>query len=149
MYIINELVVRTKVHLYLSCNLFQAMGIPFRRLICASNSNNVLTEFFNTGRYNMIGRSLHLTATPAIDILKSSNLERFLYHVTYDNAAKVKGYYDKLDQEQYFTVEKSVRPNNLVLFCFSFINKFFAFVIRIYAILRASSELTGVWKVAV
>lgn len=55
------------------------MGIPFRRLICASNDNNVLTEFFNTGVYDLRSRSLKVTAAPAIDILYSSNLERFLY----------------------------------------------------------------------
>ena len=42
------------------------MGIPFRRLICASNVNNVLTEFFQTGCYNLTARKLLTTASPAI-----------------------------------------------------------------------------------
>ena len=46
--------------------LLQEMGIPFRRLICASNVNNVLTEFFQTGCYNLTSRKLLTTASPAI-----------------------------------------------------------------------------------
>ena len=58
------------------------MGIPFNNLVCASNENNVLTEFFHTGSYNMATRRLQPTISPSIDILKSSNLERLIYHVS-------------------------------------------------------------------
>lgn len=54
------------------------MGLPVHKLICASNANNVLTEFFETGRYNRL-REFHATASPSMDILISSNLERLLY----------------------------------------------------------------------
>ena len=84
------------------------MGIPFRRLICASNMNNVLTEFFNTGRYTLAGRKLHQTAAPAIDILKSSNLERLIHHVTYMDHKKVRDYYNTLDTQGYFKLDKEV-----------------------------------------
>lgn len=55
------------------------MGLPIKRLICASNVNNVLTEFFRTGVYNR-NREFHKTISPSMDILISSNLERLLYH---------------------------------------------------------------------
>ncbi|MBQ9487244.1 MAG: threonine synthase [Selenomonadaceae bacterium] len=55
------------------------MGLPVKRIICASNANNVLTEFFKTGVYNR-NREFHKTISPSMDILISSNLERLLYH---------------------------------------------------------------------
>lgn len=54
------------------------MGIPVHRFVCASNSNNVLTEFLQTGRYNR-NRAFYTTSSPSMDILISSNLERLLY----------------------------------------------------------------------
>lgn len=59
------------------------MGLPVGRLICASNKNNVLTAFLNTGVYD-IRREFYKTTSPSMDILISSNLERLLYHVTED-----------------------------------------------------------------
>ena len=53
------------------------MGLPVGKLVCASNENNVLTEFFATGRYNK-NREFHITRSPSMDILISSNLERLL-----------------------------------------------------------------------
>jgi len=60
------------------------MGLPINKLICASNDNNVLTEFLNTGQYN-IKRELKLTSSPSMDILISSNLERLLFHLRNDD----------------------------------------------------------------
>ena len=57
------------------------MGLPVGRLICASNANDVLTEFFHTGTYNRV-RPFHVTASPSMDILVSSNLERLLYFMS-------------------------------------------------------------------
>ncbi len=54
------------------------MGLPVRRFVCASNANDVLTEFIRTGVYNK-NRPFHLTISPSMDILVSSNLERLLY----------------------------------------------------------------------
>ena len=56
------------------------MGAPIGKLICASNSNNVLTDFINTGVYNR-NRQFKTTISPSMDILISSNLERFIYHL--------------------------------------------------------------------
>ena len=57
------------------------MGLPVGKLVCASNRNNVLTEFFETGTYNA-RREFFKTTSPSMDILVSSNLERLLYHIT-------------------------------------------------------------------
>ncbi len=64
------------------------MGVPFERLLCASNSNNVLSDFLASGRYEIADRSLVKTASPSMDILVSSNLERLLYELT-GNGAQV------------------------------------------------------------
>lgn len=58
--------------------LAKKMGLPVRRLICASNVNNVLTDFINTGIYDR-NRQFHTTISPSMDILISSNLERLLW----------------------------------------------------------------------
>ena len=60
------------------------MGAPIKKLICASNSNNVLTDFINTGVYNK-NRDFYTTVSPSMDILISSNLERMLYHLCDDD----------------------------------------------------------------
>ena len=57
------------------------MGIPIGKLICASNQNNVLTDFFKTGTYDM-NRPFYTTISPSMDILESSNFERFLYYIS-------------------------------------------------------------------
>lgn len=57
------------------------MGVPIGKLICASNRNNVLTDFFKTGTYDM-NRQFYTTISPSMDILESSNFERFLYYVS-------------------------------------------------------------------
>ena len=62
----------------LAAYIAKLMGLPIAKLICASNSNNVLTDFFNAGKYDR-NRHFHLTTSPSMDILISSNLERLLY----------------------------------------------------------------------
>jgi threonine synthase len=64
------------------------MGLPVNKLICASNDNKVLYDFFKTGTYD-INRDFIVTVSPSMDILISSNLERLLYHESGDTA-KVK-----------------------------------------------------------
>lgn len=64
------------------------MGLPVGKLICASNRNNVLSDFFRTGNYS-IKRALYSTNSPSMDILISSNLERLLFHMSGQNAAYI------------------------------------------------------------
>ncbi|MCL2741530.1 MAG: threonine synthase [Oscillospiraceae bacterium] len=66
----------------------RAMGLPIGRLTCASNMNDVLTEFFATGAYES-GRAFHRTMSPSMDILVSSNLERLLYEAAGRDGAAV------------------------------------------------------------
>ena len=61
------------------------MGLPVGKLVCASNANNVLTDFLQTGIYDR-QRDFYQTISPSMDILVSSNLERLLYHLTEDTA---------------------------------------------------------------
>ena len=63
------------------------MGLPIRTLICASNDNKVLYDFFRTGEYNK-NRAFHVTVSPSMDILISSNLERLLAHMGGQAATK-------------------------------------------------------------
>ena len=57
----------------------QEMGVPIEKLLVASNENNILTQWINTGVYDIRGKELKLTKSPAMDILKSSNIERVIY----------------------------------------------------------------------
>lgn len=68
----------------------KCMGLPVHKLICASNANNVLTDFLRTGVYDR-NRDFYKTITPSMDILISSNLERLLFHLTEDTG-KVAGW---------------------------------------------------------
>lgn len=71
------------------------MGLPVKKLICASNSNDVLTEFINTGVYNR-NRRFYTTVSPSMDILVSSNLERLLYELSGKDAELIKQFMAEL-----------------------------------------------------
>ena len=79
-----------------ACYLAKLMGTPIEKLICASNENDVLTEFLSSGVYDR-NRAFHTTMSPSMDILISSNLERLLY-VTL-GSEKTKGYMQELATE--------------------------------------------------
>ena len=71
------------------------MGVPIKRLVCASNENNVLTEFISTGVYS-VDRPFLKTMSPSMDILVSSNLERFLFDLAGKDSMVVKGWMEEL-----------------------------------------------------
>ena len=73
-------------------------GLPVDKLICASNRNNVLTQFFNTGVYDR-NRPFHLTDSPSMDILISSNLERLLFLLCDGDDAQVREWMESLKRE--------------------------------------------------
>lgn len=83
------------------------MGLPIERLLCASNSNKVLTDFINTGIYDK-RREFFKTISPSMDILVSSNLERLLYSVTDQNAEQVADYMKRLNTEGLYQIDNDV-----------------------------------------
>lgn len=83
------------------------MGIPVNKLICASNANNVLTDFINTGVYDR-NRSFYTTVSPSMDILISSNLERLLYHLSDENDAQIREWFGKLAKDGKYSVTPEV-----------------------------------------
>lgn len=84
------------------------MGIPVKKLICASNSNNVLTDFINTGVYDK-NRAFYTTVSPSMDILVSSNLERLLYALSGRDSGVTKGYMDALKAKGAYEVSDVVK----------------------------------------
>ncbi len=85
----------------------KAMGVPINKLICASNSNNVLTDFINTGVYDR-NRSFYTTISPSMDILISSNLERMLYELTDKDDEKIALWQSQLKESGKYTVDETV-----------------------------------------
>lgn len=83
------------------------MGLPINKLVCASNSNNVLTDFINTGVYDR-NRKFYTTVSPSMDILISSNLERLLYHLTDGNDKQIAEWFGKLSKEGRYEVTPEV-----------------------------------------
>ena len=86
--------------------LAKLLGLPVGKLICASNANNVLTDFIRTGVYDR-RRELHKTDSPSMDILVSSNLERLLYLMSGDCALVAKLMND-LNTQGYYQVPQSL-----------------------------------------
>ena len=82
------------------------MGLPIGRLICASNDNNVLTEFLRTGVYDR-NRPFFQTTSPSMDILISSNLERLLYHATAGDTDRVRGWMNDLNARGRYEVDSA------------------------------------------
>lgn len=80
------------------------MGLPIRRLVCASNQNNVLTDFLRTGVYES-KRPFYKTYSPSMDILVSSNLERFLTEITKHNFLKIQNWYLELQEKGRFKID--------------------------------------------
>lgn len=86
------------------------IGLPVHQFIVASNENNVLTDFFQTGRYDR-QRPFKVTNAPAMDILVSSNLERLLYFASGGNSAEIMGYMQDLVEKGYYDITAKTRKN--------------------------------------
>ncbi|XP_026565866.1 threonine synthase-like 1 [Pseudonaja textilis] len=84
------------------------MGIPIRKCICASNQNNALTSFLKTGLYDLQGRQLMPSLSPAIDILKSSNLERYLHLIANGDGQLVTQLLLSLENQQRFQLPEEL-----------------------------------------
>ena len=84
------------------------MGVPIGKLICASNENKVLYDFFETGRYDR-NREFILTASPSMDILISSNLERLIYWITGEDAAQNAAFMKALNEQGCYEITRDMR----------------------------------------
>ena len=83
------------------------LGVPIQTLVCASNENDVLVDFFHTGTYNR-QRKFEVTSSPSMDILVSSNLERLIFEMTGSNAEETKALMDSLTNNGQYHIEKDV-----------------------------------------
>lgn len=83
------------------------MGLPLKTLVCASNSNNVLTDFLKTGTYDK-NRAFYTTTSPSMDILISSNLERLLYHMSGEDCNAVNDLMKQLAENGKYTVSEKL-----------------------------------------
>lgn len=86
------------------------MGVPIKTLICASNANNVLTDFLTSGTYDR-NRDFYCTTSPSMDILISSNLERLLFHLCGENDAQIREWMTLLSENGKYTVTDDVANN--------------------------------------
>ena len=84
------------------------MGLPVGKLICASNKNDVLTDFLRTGVYDK-NRPFHTTMSPSMDILVSSNLERLLFDLSGENDEEVRGYMDALARDGKYEASDTIK----------------------------------------
>lgn len=82
------------------------MGTPINMLFCASNENRVLTDFINTGTYDISHRDFVLTPSPSMDILISSNMERQLFELTNRNDKAIATWMDELKKNNCFSVDQ-------------------------------------------
>ena len=98
----------------LAAYIAKNMGLPIAKFVCASNCNNVLTDFFTTGTYDR-NRVFHTTTSPSMDILISSNLERLLYLAA--GSDKTAEYMKKLASAGRYTVSDDVKEK--LSACFS------------------------------
>ncbi|MDO5335487.1 MAG: threonine synthase [Coriobacteriia bacterium] len=85
------------------------IGTPIERFVCASNDNHVLTDFINTGEYDIRGREFILTASPSMDILVSSNVERQVFELSGRNTELVDEWMRSLKQEGHFELDASTK----------------------------------------
>ncbi len=84
------------------------MGLPIDKLICASNENKVLFDFFSTGSYDR-NRDFILTSSPSMDILISSNLERLIYRIAGENADKNREMMEQLSKGGIYQITEEMR----------------------------------------
>ena len=91
------------------------MGVPVGKLICASNANNVLTDFLKTGIYDR-NRKFFTTTSPSMDILISSNLERLLFHLADENDETIAKWMAELSNEGKYEVTADVKEKVFSLF---------------------------------
>ena len=106
----------------LACYYARKMGLPIGKLVCASNRNDVLTEFIRTGIYDR-NRPFHTTMSPSMDILISSNLERLLFDLSGGDDALVRGYMEELARSGRYEIAPELKERLQGLFYGGFCNE--------------------------
>jgi len=92
----------------------RSMGLPIRRLILASNENDVLDEFFRSGRYRVRkAKEVKATSSPSMDISKASNFERYVYDLVGGDGARVRELWRRLEAEGAFDLSHSAYYRNV------------------------------------
>lgn len=94
----------------LAAKYANTMGLPVNRFVCASNKNNILTDFINTGIYDL-NREFMQTLSPSMDILISSNLERLLFHISNQDDQLVNQLMDDLKTDGRYEVTPTMKEN--------------------------------------
>jgi threonine synthase len=113
------------------------MGLPIKRLVCASNKNRILSDFFNTGTYDR-NRNFYKTISPSMDILISSNLERFLYEIDSKDGVFINSLYTSLNTSGVFTVEKTTKQNIDSVLSYGWVDE-----PQVLSMIRKTFEQTG------
>ena len=100
-------------------HIARQMGLPIRRLILATNENDVLDEFFHTGRYRVRkAADVEQTSSPSMDISKASNFERFVYDLAGENSGAVSELWGKVEREGGFDLSGTAYVERLPQFGF-------------------------------
>lgn len=94
----------------------QKIGLPINKLICASNDNKVLTDFLNTGHYDIKQREMIKTISPSMDILISSNVERLLFDLSNQDSEKVKQLMDNLTFDKKYEITELLSNKNDIFY---------------------------------
>lgn len=100
------------------------MGLPVNRFICASNQNNVLTDFIRTGEYDR-NREFFASVSPSMDILISSNLERLLFDISGNDDKRIKTLMNKLQKTGSYQLTKTMHKKVTDLFWGGFCDDYF------------------------
>ena len=93
----------------LAAYIASLLWLPIKKFIVASNENNALSEFFATWIYDLRTKWIVKTNSPSIDILKASNIERFMYMLSNNNSEQTKEYMESLENNKYFEVNDEMK----------------------------------------
>ncbi len=101
-------------------HIARSMGLPVRRLILASNENNVLDEFFRNGHYRVrSGREVEQTSSPSMDISRASNFERFIFDLVSRDPAVVTSLWRELEESSGFSLGETPFWKNMLQYGFT------------------------------
>jgi len=104
----------------LAGHIARRMGLPVRRLVLATNENNVLEEFFRTGIYRpRPAAQTYATSSPSMDISKASNFERFIADLFLRDGQKVRQLFQQIEQQGYFDISSTLAFKNIANYGFA------------------------------